>query len=322
MFKRFQKPSLFFYIIAVFFLFANNSFGKESDKKNSAADESISESDQASEPSKKSANEQSSNSNIFREIERSLVFGKQSTQNNPEFYQQQGSSKESDINIKAGDSKKNDEKSEAPDISIVVVNPKLENLSVREKEILAYNSDAVDQYEVAITLYKEVLAAEPENSYAKFSLAVIYQKLGQYTQAKTLYHQLLKSAPQMYEEIITNLLTIIIEESPKESIYMLLRLTTENPQSAYIAAQTAIAYEKTKDYSKAIAMMKKATEIDNANILYRYNLAIMYDKSEQTKEALEIYSSIIRDYKSETDEKYNISLEQLKDRVKYLKLKN
>ena len=271
----------------------------------------------------------SSNSNIFREIERSLIFSQQSTRNADFYRQPDDSDKKSDITINAGNGidkgvskdKDGNSNSGSPTIGIIVVNPKTSDLNIREKERLAYNSSAIDQYEVSIALYKEVLAAEPNNSYAKFSLAVIYQKLGQFRQAKSLYYQLLKSSPEMYQEVITNLLTILIEESPKEATYMLSRLAIENPQSAYIAAQAAIAYDRTKEYSKAILMMRKATNLDSENLLYRYDLAVMYDKSDKSKEASELYNSVVRDYSTENDEQQNIPIEQIKNRIKSIKNK-
>jgi Flp pilus assembly protein TadD len=204
----------------------------------------------------------------------------------------------------------------------VVVNPKIDDLDIRQKERLAYNSAAIDQHEVAITLYKEVIAAEPNNSYAKFSLAVIYQKLGQFRQAKTLYYQLLKTAPDIYQEVITNLLTILIEESPKEAAYLLSRLANENSQSDYIAAQAAIAYERIKEHTRAIIMIKKAIELAPDNLLYKYNLAVMYDKAEKSKEAVEAYNLLLRNYRQNDDKQQEIPIEQVQSRIKTLKNKD
>ena len=45
---------------------------------------------------------------------------------------------------------------------------------------------------MAIELYKQVLKKDHNNEYSKFSLAVVYQQLGQLNKAKTIYRDLLK----------------------------------------------------------------------------------------------------------------------------------
>jgi len=260
------------------------------------------------------------NSDLMQEIEKSLIFDKDA-RSRVEVYQNNQSVKKSDYNISAtkntkSPSKEGDDEDKG-EIKIVVTDTKSENFDLRQKEKLAYNSIIIGQYEVAIELYKQVLKVEPHNTYSKFSLAVVYQKVGQIKQAKAIYRDLLRSNPENREEIIGNLLAILIEESPKDSLYLLSRLTAQNPDSAYILAQASVAYDKINRNEEALLLMKKASEIEPDNIEYKYNLAVMNDKTSKIEEALYLYDDVLRDYSA--SDSFNISVEEIEERIKTIK---
>jgi tetratricopeptide (TPR) repeat protein len=261
-----------------------------------------------------SASDIANTSDVVKEIEKTLLFDKESREK-IDVYKKRKSSKSSDFTITAGD-QESSEKNE--DIDIIVVDPKAENFDLREKEKLAYNAALVGQYEIAVALYKQVIDAEPNNIYSKFSLAVVYQKLGQNSQAKTLYRDLLKLNPDNQQEIIGNLLSILIEESPKDATYLLSRLTTQNPDSAYILAQAALAYDKNKDYQKAIELLERSSAIDPSNVEYKYNLAVTYDKTSQIDKAIELYSYVEENHSSNNS---SINIEHVQERLKALQNK-
>ncbi len=255
-----------------------------------------------------------STGDVVKEIEKTLLFDKDAREQ-IDFYQKK-TIKRSDINIVANVS--DQQSSSANNFDVVVVDPKNGNYDEREKEKIAYNSVLIGQYEVAIELYKQVLAVEPDNKYDKFSLAVVYQKIGQFRQAKALYYELLKSNPENQEEIVGNLLAILVEESPKDAVYLLSRLTIQNPSSAYIFAQAALAYDKVKNYDQAINLLQKAIALDGSNVDYKYNLAVTYDKTGQFDKALESYQDITKDY-SEGNE--SVSIDKINNRIESIKKK-
>lgn len=189
----------------------------------------------------------------------------------------------------------------------IVVNKENNNNSAYEREIQAYQMYMLKHYEVAIQLYKDVIKLCPDNINAKFSLATLYQQNNQFDQAKLLYYQVLTKkegdASQSTwdsvnkELVINNLLAILIQESPKESLYFLNRLAAKNPSSATILAQTALAYAANKDYLNASSFMERAIIRDTQNRNYRYNLAVIYDKlatfdSKYYEKALNYYKSL------------------------------
>ena len=76
-----------------------------------------------------------------------------------------------------------------------------------------------------------------------------------------LNYQLLKTNPTNQEEIIGNLLSVLVEESPRDAVYLLSRLTVQNPESAYIFAQAAVAYDRIKNYDQAIILLQTLMNI-------------------------------------------------------------
>jgi hypothetical protein len=96
----------------------------------------------------------SSNDEIINEIERSLIFNKESREQ-IDFYKKNRKAKQDafviDRSIKSEEKEKNkDKKNTGSEIQISVDESKAENYEVREKEKLAYNAVLIGQYEVAI----------------------------------------------------------------------------------------------------------------------------------------------------------------------------
>lgn len=252
------------------------------------------------------------NESIVKEIESTLLFDEKSNEE-LKFYKKKSGDKKSDIVINRG----SPAKVSGAEIKIDITDQKVGNFNIREKEKFAYNASLIEQYEVAIKLYKDVLVSEPNNAYAKFSLAVLYQKIGQLAQAKTLYQELLKNDPANKEDIVGNLLAILIEESPKDAIYLLSRLATQNPKSSYILAQSALAYDKVENYEQALNMLKRAITYQPERVDYKYNLAVIYDKMGNYAKAIESYSEVIKTYDNNNHQL--TSIDQIKKRIESIK---
>jgi tetratricopeptide (TPR) repeat protein len=263
-----------------------------------------------------------STNEIVKQIEKSLIFDKESKQK-IDVYKSRDSNKVSDISIEAGKSSvlTINESNLNSGMEIVVVDNKKENFDLKEKEKLAYNSAMIGQYEVSIQIFKQILKEQPSNTYAKFSLATVYQKIGQSRQAKDLYHQLLKSDYENKEEVLSNLFAILVEESPRDSIYLLTRLSVQNPDSSTILAHTALAYDKIKNYDKAISFFSKAISLDDTNISYKFNLAIIYDKAEKLEKALELYSEVAKNYFNNNNLNTAIPIEIVQKRIETIRSK-
>jgi tetratricopeptide (TPR) repeat protein len=193
------------------------------------------------------------------------------------------------------------------------------NLKILQEEKKAYSAYSSGQLEVAANLYKNILMQDPTNIYAKFSLATIYQKLHQYHEAKIIYRSLLKQDNvENREEVVANLLTIISEESPREAVYFLEKLTLQNPDSDYLFAQSALVYEKMNNYEQAAKNLEKAINQAPNRVDYKYNLAIIYDKNKQYAKAIESYYDVLKNYKNDKKWQNIIALDEVKSRIQTL----
>ncbi len=149
-------------------------------------------------------------------------------------------------------------------------------------------------------------------------MASAYQKLGQYRQAKPIYLKLLEAFPGN-QEIIGNLLAIVTEESPYDSVPLLQAMAERHPNSAFINAQTGVAFSNIEDYKNGIKYLNRALKLDRSNIQYQYNLAILYDKSSRYNEAIRMYTEVIRNAKYDEQLGYAIPISRLRERVEFLK---
>ncbi len=256
-----------------------------------------------------------SNNDIVSEIERNLIFSNDGRSQN-QIAQDQLNQKDDFILVAGG---KDASENEALNFKVTETKQTI-NVDARTKEKVAYNATLNGQYEVAIELYKQVLKMEPDNSYAMFSLGVLYQKLGQYRQAKIIYYKLLQNNPSNKEEIIGNILSTMLQESPRDALYLLTRLANSNPQSSYILVQTAFAFETVKNYDKAAEFLQKAVALSPERVDYLYNLAVMYDKAQNYTKSLETYNEVVRNYQ---DNKWaaSVPLQAVQLRIESLKNK-
>lgn len=248
------------------------------------------------------------------QIQKTLLFS------DPNAALQKSQERKSSININRGDS---GGKSHKSSVDILMTNPGNIDQNSRswQKERLAYSAALNGEYEAAIEIYKQLLKSNPRDSYIKFSLAVCYQKLGQYDQAKVIYYQLLKDNPNNHDEIIANLLEVIIEQSPNDAVYLLAKLSVENPSSAYILASSAMAYDKINKSEQAILLLNRAISIDPEQIKYKFNLAIIYDKAGDYSNAVGYYQDVLKNYLSKGDIDNSIPIEQVKQRIEFIKSK-
>jgi len=257
------------------------------------------------------------NSDLTREIEKSLLFDKSDNEKFDVYNNEYGTNLVDKPTLGEVQEKDEEEKKYTPEeMNIVMVDKVKIDKDLREKEKLAYNSVLIGQYEIAIQIYKEILQKEPKNLYAKYSLAVVYQRLSQFKQAKNIYYELLKGEAENKDEIINNIIAILTEESPREAIYMLTRLTIQNPQRHYLFASMALAYEKISDYNSAIKNYTKALDLDYGNMNYCYNLGVLYDQNKEYEKALEMYSNVVKNNDSSN---LDIAIDSVKRRIEKIK---
>ena len=86
----------------------------------------------------------------------------------------------------------------------------------------------------------------------------------------------------------------MINDSPYEAVYLLPQLAERFNYSDKIQFQLSIAFSKVKNYTKAVKYMKEAIAIDPTNVVYLYNLAVLYDKMENYPSAQATYKLVLK----------------------------
>ena len=156
----------------------------------------------------------------------------------------------------------------------------------------AYNALIAGKSETAIQIYEDILTSQPKNKEALFGLASTYHRLGQIDIARSVYGKLLEIDPK-HRDGLNNFLVLLADEAPQEALAQMERLETQNPGFSPIPAQMAIIYQKLGDRDKAVEKMYRALSIAPENITYRYNLAIMLDKSGKYEDAGKLYTQLL-----------------------------
>ncbi len=156
----------------------------------------------------------------------------------------------------------------------------------------AYTSLMGGESSVAIDTYKNILSSEPSNEDALFGLASTYHRLGDIEHARPYYATLLKLNPN-HRDGLNNFLALISDESPQEALAELERLEQRNPDFSPIPAQQAVLLERLGYVDKARDKILRAIELAPANLTYKYNLAIMMDKTGNYAEASALYRLLI-----------------------------
>lgn len=232
-----------------------------------------------------------------------------------------------DIEIKKGSWAKEDLKESVvkKDFKITKTSKKIDTLDVEKTEKdnkianlkdQAHKAVQLKEYEIAIKLYKEVLKLNGQDNFTKLSLATTYHILGQYSQAKPIYIELLPVFPNS-EQLISNLLSIIVQESPYEAIYLLPALASKYSNSAVIQAQTSVAFSSVERYDESIKYIKNAIYLDSDNIEYKYNLAVLYDITKNYNKAYSTYKDVYNYLKNNQDYS-SISLKAIDERMKII----
>jgi tetratricopeptide (TPR) repeat protein len=158
----------------------------------------------------------------------------------------------------------------------------------------AYEALQVGQYESAIKYYNEALEQNPNNKKALFGVATAYHMSKDYEKAKEAYLKIINMDPN-YWPAVNNYIILVTEENPEKSIGRLEELYTRNPDFAAIPAQLGNLYYKKGNAQKAVEYYVSAVRLDPKNVEYRYNLALILEKTSRKEDAAQLYRSLLDD---------------------------
>jgi Flp pilus assembly protein TadD len=195
-----------------------------------------------------------------------------------------------------------------------------ESIDSTENDLLeqAITAGKFGQIEAATAIYEEMLKIEPNNENALFGLATILHNSAQLEEARKLYTKILTMNPGN-QQALNNFLSLVGDESPDEAILELKKLEAINPYMSIIPAQIAMIYVSQKNYVKAIKYLNKATLLSPGTMIYKYNLAIFYDKAGDAQNASKLYRQLIID--NENGKAVPGTIEKINQRLIYLSAK-
>ncbi len=196
------------------------------------------------------------------------------------------------------------------------------NIAVKRQQIdvnyeleKAYNALLQGNTEIAVMIYNDLLTVAPDNKHALFGLATTYHKLGLLEKARPVYGKLLELDPYN-KETLNNFLALIGEEAPDSAIAYLEQLKANNTDFSPIYAQLAQLYKKQGNLRSAILNMQQATAISPENMVYMYNLAVLYDGHKDTRRAEALYRRLIKAGLS--GKEIPASISDIQERLTYL----
>ncbi len=120
----------------------------------------------------------------------------------------------------------------------------------------------------------------------------IYYANKEYKKAVEIYTRLLKEYPSN-PYILKNFLTIISQYDPDLALSEMLKLYDIHKNYAPLLANLGLIYMKKEDYVKGKEYMTTAISLDENNIFYTYNLAVILDKLSDFKNATIFYLKLL-----------------------------
>ncbi len=148
------------------------------------------------------------------------------------------------------------------------------------------------KYESAIIKFEKILQQYPQDRIALSGVASSYHRIGEFELANDYYLKVLKLYPND-QKATNNFLTLLAEEAPDESLLELLKLDRISKNNPVLKAQIANLYVYKKDYEEALNYIQYAIVIDNNNLSYHFNKAVILNKLGLKKEANKILRRII-----------------------------
>ena len=168
----------------------------------------------------------------------------------------------------------------------------------------------------AIQMYLEVLNKHPEHYDALFNLASAYIKTSSFSEAYPKLIKLKERDPENPVVLLNLAITEIGLGSPQKAIASLY--LAENLKDApmfEIYLHRGVAFSHLNKLNEAIIWYKRAEELHPGYPRLLFNIAVIYDKQQQYKEALNYYESFLKnDVSTSTSEK-----KELESRIRVIK---
>ncbi|WP_338364415.1 hypothetical protein [Candidatus Xenohaliotis californiensis] len=172
--------------------------------------------------------------------------------------------------------------------------------------------------EVGIKILKDGMQTLGNNQYLMQNLALAYYMNKMYKKSSAIYAELLQKNPKD-ESMLNNYMISLSANSQGDAINTINNLWNLYPRSHIIPAQLGILYSQMNNIVQAIYSYTAAIKIE-PRIDYKYNLAILLDKTGEKTAALMMYKDIISYFANgiASNKTYNIPIDAIRNRINSL----
>ena len=160
------------------------------------------------------------------------------------------------------------------------------------KKAVSYHRQ--NKLEMAIQMYLEVLAGNPEHPDVLLNLSSAYIQSSSFSKACPLLEKLRNFDPENPQVLLNLAIVEIGLGRPSKAITYLERSEglTEEPQFE-IYFHRGVALSHLEELDEALTWYKRAEKLSENNPLLLFNMAVAYDKLERYDEALRYYVTLL-----------------------------
>lgn len=167
----------------------------------------------------------------------------------------------------------------------------------------------LERYDSAIEMYDRLYEKNRRDPRILMGRAVAYQKAGRTETALRSYEELL-AIDHDNRDALLNMLGLLKGQYPEVSVRRLMALYGEYPDNAAVAAQIGIAQAEMGNMDEAMRYLGVARSLEPNNAQHIFNMAIVYDRAGQGRDAIGLYEQAL-----EADAVYGDSHSVPRDRI-------
>ncbi|XGA08122.1 MAG: tetratricopeptide repeat protein [Wolbachia endosymbiont of Xenopsylla cheopis] len=194
----------------------------------------------------------------------------------------------------------------------IKVSENLTNIShFLKKAKIAFDMGSI---EIAESFYRQILDKFPKNKGALIGLGNLYYMQKDYQRAHETYLILLKEYPQD-TTVILNYFTVVSDYDHDFALKEMLNLSGD-VNFAPLYANIGLLYLRANELNNAKDYMISALSLEPENIFYIYNLAIIFDRLSDFKNAAFFYQKLASLQDKQTTK--NIPTQQISNRLKFI----
>lgn len=148
------------------------------------------------------------------------------------------------------------------------------------------------RYESALTLYEQAIRERPQDAFVWKGHALTLLALGREVEAKQSFQKLMTVVSKDGASV-AGMMDVIRLFDPHQALDYLIEVNRASPGNDKVLAEIGITLSEMGDQERAMGYLENAIAINPNNPLYLFNIAVSYDRAEQTNEAVYYYQKAL-----------------------------